>query len=97
MRKDTSSSSLMSTMMDEIFPIVAKSTQETKNAIPTFVELASGILMCKQGETSYSKGLIYLYAPPQFAESLPAPQLEIAQLAACLLAKLDPKMNAEVY
>ena len=37
--------------------------------------------------------MIYLYVPPQFAESPPVSQLEIAQLAACLLAKPNPRMN----
>ena len=66
MRKDTFSSSLMPTKMDEVFPLVAKSTQGTNNAT---------------------------YVSPQFAKSLPVSQLEIAQLAACLLAKPNPRMN----
>jgi len=45
-------------MMDEIFLVVAKNTQDTKSTTPTFVELASGIVMCKQGATPQSTGLI---------------------------------------
>ena len=47
MSKDTSSSSLMPTMMDEIFPLVAKSTQETKSLpVPPLeiVQLAACLL-----------------------------------------------------
>ena len=37
----------MPTMMDEIFPVLAESTQETNNATLTFVELVLGILVTR--------------------------------------------------
>ena len=61
MRKDTSSSSLMPTMMDEIFPVVATNTQDTKAPLPPSLNWRRVFLMCKQGETSHSKGLISVW------------------------------------